>query len=525
MTARKPRQPSTVTDEESVKKKIVPPADKSKMKEKSTKPTPSKKANKGKAIKVQKGKSGVAICEPASGATRSLPVVKGKEKGIATDEQAALSLLDLHKPKKKIPQDDTSANVVHDTSSPADAKTGADTKNLTMGLILKYWMLLKNKAGSDPGNTLESQPPPNEDQAGSNPKQSCVALAVPKPKPMHEDFIATVYPKVYESLKHNTEEHVFLENPPSSSGNLLSMKNLDDDFTYDDQFLNEKPTEEEPALQAPVRNHFRELSEFEMKEILHDRMFESGSYRSQHEYTALYNALEVYMDHENRKEFIEVTAKSRKRSHDEQDPPPPPLKDSEQSKKKRYDYDASEDTSASHLLKITTRPEWLKPVPEEERPETPEPHWLIDCEVEAQQSRFGRSRFQELSNEAQPSWDATDFLFKEDYIIVHKPRAVIYRDRNNQKRMMRESEEHKFSDGTLTRILEQLNHMVKDYVLFKFNPGMEHRMWSEDDKRRSKEFIEVIERRLKIRRIFRSLESFVSGRLRDVDYRLIQIIE
>nr|GFD09125.1 hypothetical protein [Tanacetum cinerariifolium] len=56
MTARKPRQPSTVTDEESVKKKIVPPADKSKMKEKSTKPTPSKKANKGKAIKVQKGK-------------------------------------------------------------------------------------------------------------------------------------------------------------------------------------------------------------------------------------------------------------------------------------------------------------------------------------------------------------------------------------------------------------------------------------------------------------------------------------
>ncbi|GJX21647.1 reverse transcriptase domain-containing protein [Tanacetum coccineum] len=56
--------------------------------------------------------------------------------------------------------------------------------------------------------------------------------------------------------------------------------------------------------------------------------------------------------------------------------------------------------------------------------------------------------------------------------------------------------------------------MVKDYVLFKFNPGMEHRIWSEDDKRRSKEFIEVIERRLMIRIIFRSLESSVSGRKR-----------
>ncbi|GJS35445.1 hypothetical protein Tco_0533827 [Tanacetum coccineum] len=42
--------------------------------------------------------------------------------------------------------------------------------------------------------------------------------------------------------------------------------------------------------------------------------------------------------------------------------------------------------------------------------------------------------------------------------------------------MMRESEVHKFSDGTSTRILEKLDHMVKDYVLFKFNPGMEIRI-------------------------------------------------
>ncbi|GKE80434.1 hypothetical protein Tco_1550434, partial [Tanacetum coccineum] len=71
--------------------------------------------------------------------------------------------------------------------------------------------------------------------------------------------------------------------------------------------------------------------------------------------------------------------------------------------------------------------------------------------------------------------------------------------------MMRESEVHKFSDDKLIRIMEKLDHMVKDFVLFKFNPGMENRIWSEDDKRRSKEFIEVIERRLKIRRIFRNL--------------------
>ncbi|GJW36652.1 hypothetical protein Tco_0059572 [Tanacetum coccineum] len=37
-------------------------------------------------------------------------------------------------------------------------------------------------------------------------------------------------------------------------------------------------------------------------------------------------------------------------------------------------------------------------------------------------------------------------------------------DINDQKKMMRETEVHKFSDGTLTRIMEKLDYMVKDYV-------------------------------------------------------------
>ncbi|GJR61123.1 reverse transcriptase domain-containing protein [Tanacetum coccineum] len=94
---------------------------------------------------------------------------------------------------------------------------------------------------------------------------------------------------------------------------------------------------------------------------------------------------------------------------------------------------------------------------------------------------LGIKRYQTKLNLEQPNWDASDFPFKEDYTIVFKPRA--------------------------------------------FNKGMENRKWTEDDKRRSEDFIEVIERRLKIRRIFRSLESFVGGRLRDIDYRLISRTE
>ncbi|GJT13086.1 hypothetical protein Tco_0860128 [Tanacetum coccineum] len=144
--------------------------------------------------------------------------------------------------------------------------------------------------------------------------------------------------------------------------------------------------------------------------------------------------------------------------------------------------------------------------------------WVEDLQLRIE-------RYQTKLNLTELNWDASDFLFKEDYTIVSKPRDVIYKDRNDQKKMMMEIEVHKFSDGTLNRILDKLDHMVKDFKLFKYNLGMETRIWSEDDRRRSKEFMEVIEARLKTRRIFRSLESFVSGRLRDVDYRLIQRTE
>ncbi|GKB65549.1 reverse transcriptase domain-containing protein [Tanacetum coccineum] len=108
----------------------------------------------------------------------------------------------------------------------------------------------KGQAGSDPRKTPESRPPPKrilmeENHVGLNPGQSHVSLARPNPKPMHEDFVATVYPQVHESLKHTDEEHVHLENPLSSTGTLSSMKNLKI-FNFDDKFFNDKRTEKEP---------------------------------------------------------------------------------------------------------------------------------------------------------------------------------------------------------------------------------------------------------------------------------------
>ncbi|GKA41410.1 hypothetical protein Tco_0734003 [Tanacetum coccineum] len=102
--------------------------------------------------------------------------------------------------------------------------------------------------------------------------------------------------------------------------------------------------------------------------------------------------------------------------------------------------------------------------------------------------QLGIENYQTKINLERPNWDAADYYFKEDYADL--------------------SEKHRI-------------HMVKDFHLYEYNKGMETRKWSEDDKRRSKDFITAIEKRLQIRRIFRSLESFVGGRIRDIDYRLI----
>ncbi|GKD33607.1 hypothetical protein Tco_1249116 [Tanacetum coccineum] len=400
---------------------------------------------------------GVAIREPVAEATRPLPVVEVKGKEYVTEEQAAQSLLSLHKPKKRNKTNSGGDTEILQTGE----EQGEDVDN-QVNLEEKTAELDQGQAGSDPGKTPESRPPPeqvfmDEDQAGPDPGESHVALARPNPKPTHDEFMANVYPNVHESLKFPADEHVILEDPLSSSGTLSSMKNLDDAYPIGDQFLNDKSIEDEPgnsmwkvftlklrdlphkinqtvnevvkeavhvALQAPLKDRFSELPEADMKEILHQRMFESGTYKSLPEHVALYKALEAFMERANRDKFFAEKDKSRKRRHDNQDPSPP-LLDSYPSKKRGHASDASgstqppapqssvwktfdtreapynssrqklapyseqlvedvpipddvnvldsKDTDTAHLPKLKTRPDWLKLVPEEDRPATPEP--------------------------------------------------------------------------------------------------------------------------------------------------------
>ncbi|GKD15166.1 hypothetical protein Tco_1199573, partial [Tanacetum coccineum] len=129
--------------------------------------------------------------------------------------------------------------------------------------------------------------------------------------------------------------------------------------------------------------------------------------------------------------------------------------------------------------------------------------------------------YQTQLNLTKPGWDATGYEFKHEYTIIESPRAVVFPVDNNDRKIMRFNEIYKFSDGTLTRILEALDYRVNEFKVKRLNPGMNTRFWTEKDVTRSKEFIAAIERRLKTRRIYQNLECFVGGRVCDIDYILL----
>ncbi|GJQ94717.1 hypothetical protein Tco_0005856 [Tanacetum coccineum] len=84
------------------------------------------------------------------------------------------------------------------------------------------------------------------------------------------------------------------------------------------------------------------------------------------------------------------------------------------------------------------------------------------------------------------------------------------------------NEIHEFSDGTLQQIDEALDYRVKEFKVNRMNPGLNTRFGIRKDVHRSKEFMFSIQKWLKTRRIFRNLESFVGGRIREGDYRLLK---
>nr|GEV21227.1 E-beta-farnesene synthase [Tanacetum cinerariifolium] len=148
-------------------------------------------------------------------------------------------------------------------------------------------------------------------------------------------------------------------------------------------------------------------------------------------------------------------------------------------------------------------------------------HLVIKQQVEDFQ--LGIESYQTQLNLTKPRWDATSFKYKHKYTIIDSPRAVTFWEKYGVRIIMRFNEIHKFSDGTLHQMDEALDYRVKEFKVNRMNLRLNTRFWTRKDVDRSKEFMFVIQKRLKTRRIFLNLESFIGGRVRDGDYRLLNL--
>nr|GEU44164.1 RNA-directed DNA polymerase, eukaryota, reverse transcriptase zinc-binding domain protein [Tanacetum cinerariifolium] len=221
--------------------------------------------------------------------------------------------------------------------------------------------------------------------AGSDREHMDLDIANVSPQPsteqLDEGFTATVYLNVQENFNLAVEETMLLEEGAISSGTLSSLQHLSRDFSFGDQFFSDKlldadknaKTEVEsmenqqlkatttdttttttttlPPPQAPQQSttkaimvkrigeleHIladliqinknmeeRDLPKTDMKEILHQRMWESDSYKSHEDHMQLFEALKKSMNRDHSEELVQDLAEARKKRKKTQMPPSPP---------------------------------------------------------------------------------------------------------------------------------------------------------------------------------------------------------
>ncbi|GJU29430.1 hypothetical protein Tco_1173019 [Tanacetum coccineum] len=96
--------------------------------------------------------------------------------------------------------------------------------------------------------------------------------------------------------------------------------------------------------------------------------------------------------------------------------------------------------------------------------------------------------------------------------------GIIYQDDMDINRLMRTDELHKFSDDTLNHVCTAHNDIATG-IQMEYLPK---RKWSKQDKQRARVMINSIDKKLRDRRLMRSLEKFAGGRPYGGDLRLLQ---
>nr|GEV14653.1 putative reverse transcriptase domain-containing protein [Tanacetum cinerariifolium] len=100
-------------------------------------------------------------------------------------------------------------------------------------------------------------------------------------------------------------------------------------------------------------------------------------------------------------------------------------------------------------------------------------------------------------------------MFTRSIVVQRRVEDLQLGNKDKKNRLMRIDELHKFSDGTLTDVRTSLDDRLKG-IRMQYLPQS---IWRKSDKDITAAMIQAIDKRLKTRRIMRSLERFVRGRM------------
>ncbi|GKC73273.1 hypothetical protein Tco_1119156 [Tanacetum coccineum] len=101
--------------------------------------------------------------------------------------------------------------------------------------------------------------------------------------------------------------------------------------------------------------------------------------------------------------------------------------------------------------------------------------------------------------------------------MTETKKGVVYLNQHNIRSLMKLSEVHKFCDGTLMKIRDNLIDMVNKNELGHGNKSLKGRDWNGKDIKRSNEMLEKINQTLKRREKLRRFEEYVGGRPETID--------
>ncbi|GJX55390.1 hypothetical protein Tco_0285287 [Tanacetum coccineum] len=159
---------------------------------------------------------GVTIRDPVSETTPKLPEVVARKGPLNRRSSSSFPHTE-----------NTSEKVIHESSSTSDSeRTKSETETAAP------------KGDKDQGEVDSSTVTSRANIPVSVPEKAHEALARPDPEPMQED-------QTDPNTGKYMYERVIEENPESHSGSMSSMKNLDDTYNFGDQFLYDKPTEDD----------------------------------------------------------------------------------------------------------------------------------------------------------------------------------------------------------------------------------------------------------------------------------------